>query len=78
MAKVVIYTTSSCPWCKRTKAFYKEHKVSFTEKNVEKDPKFAQEMIKKSGQQGVPVSIIGSEIIVGFDEGKLKKALKIK
>ena len=78
MAKVTIYTTSSCPWCKKTKEFYKEHKVSFTEKNVEKDIKAAHEMIEKSGQQGVPVSEIDGNIVVGFDEEKLRELLKIK
>lgn len=78
MAKVTVYSTATCPWCKKVKAFLKEHKVSFTEKDVGEDTKAAQEMIAKSGQQGVPVTIIGKEIIVGFDEGKLRKALGIK
>lgn len=56
----------------------KEHKVKFTNKNVGEDQKAAQEMIKKSGQQGVPVIDVGGEIIVGFDESKLRKLLKIE
>ena len=76
--KVIIYTTSTCPWCAKVKAFFKENKVKYTEKNVGEDTKAAQEMIKKSGQQGVPVVDIDGEIIVGFDESKLKKLLKLK
>tara|TARA_Y100000310_G_C20430293_1_gene691140 strand:+ start:175 stop:408 length:234 start_codon:yes stop_codon:yes gene_type:complete len=75
---VTIYTTESCPWCKKTKEFFKANKISFKEKNVGEDEKAAQEAIKKSGQMGVPVTDANGTIIVGFDEAKLKKALKIK
>jgi glutaredoxin-like YruB-family protein len=78
MAKVTVYSTKECPWCKKTKEFLKENKINFTNKDVGDDSKAAQEMIKKSGQQGVPVTDIDGTIIVGFDEGKLKSALKIK
>ena len=78
MEKVTVYSTAECPWCKKVKAFLKEHKVSFTNKDVGEDTKAAQEMIAKSGQQGVPVTVIGNEVITGFDEGKLKKALGLK
>lgn len=76
--KVVIYTTQSCPWCKKTKEFFKEHDVKFSEKDVGADSEAASEMIEKSGQQGVPVIDAGGTIIIGFDEEGLRKALKIK
>ena len=76
--KVTIYSTESCPWCKKTKEYLKAHKITYTEKDVGSDPEAAQEMIKKSGQQGVPVTDIGGEIVVGFDEDKFKELLKIK
>jgi glutaredoxin 3 len=75
---VTIYTTSSCPWCKKTKEFFKANGVKYTERNVEKDKKSAEEAVKKSGQMGVPVTDANGEIIVGFDEDRLKKALNIK
>jgi len=75
---VKIYTTPTCPWCHKTKDFFKENKVKYTEVNVAADKKGADEMIKKSGQMGVPVIDIDGEIIVGFDESALKKALKLK
>jgi len=76
--KVTVYSTESCPWCKKVKAFLKENKVKFTNKDVGANPKAAQEMIKKSGQQGVPVTDVGGEIVIGFDESKLKTLLKLK
>ena len=75
---VTIYTTKECPWCKKTKAFFKANKVKYTEKDVGADQKAAKVMIEKSGQQGVPVTDVDGKIVVGFDEAKLKKLLKLK
>ena len=74
---VTVYSTQSCPWCKKVKEFLDENKVKYSVKDVGTDQKAAQEMIKKSGQQGVPVSDINGEIVIGFDEEKLKKLLKL-
>jgi len=80
MAKVKVYSTPTCPWCKKVKAWLTEHKVKFTNVDVSSDEAAQKEMVEKSGQMGVPVVVIEGfkEVIVGFDEGKLKKALKIK
>ncbi len=77
MATVKIYSTPSCTWCHKTKEFLTEHKVDFTDVNVAENPDAGQEMIKKSGQTGVPVIEIGDEIIVGYNEDKLKDLLKL-
>lgn len=73
---VIVYSTESCPWCAKTKEFLKENKVKFTNKDVGKDRKAAEEMLKKSGQMGVPVIDFNGEIIIGFNESKLKKLSK--
>lgn len=78
MAKVVIYTSPTCPWCIKTKAFFKEQNIKYSEKNIVESEAIAQEAIKKSGQIGVPVILVDDEVIVGFDQPALKKALKIK
>jgi glutaredoxin 3 len=75
---VTVYSTKTCPWCAKTKEFLKKNKVKFKEIDVGADQKAAQEMIKKSGQTGVPVIDANGTIITGFDEAKLKKALKLK
>lgn len=74
---VVVYSTPTCPWCKKVKEFLKENKVKFTEKDVSASQKNLKEMEKKSGQVGVPVIDIDGKIIVGFDESKMKKELKL-
>jgi len=76
--KVKIYTTTTCSWCARVKEFFKEHKIEYEEVNVGEDREAAEEMVKKSGQMGVPVTEIDGEMIIGFNEEKLKKALKLK
>lgn len=75
---VTVYSTSTCPWCRRTKEFLKENNVGFKDVNVAEDRDAAQEMIKKSGQMGVPVIDVDGEIIVGFDKDKLMGVLKLR
>lgn len=59
------------------KEFLKDNNVDYTEYNVAEDAKKRQEMVEKSGQMGVPVIMIEDDIMVGFDEDKLKSALEI-
>lgn len=75
---VKIYTTPTCIYCQTAKKFFDEHKIKYTEIDVGSDPEKADEMIKKSGQMGVPVIEIGDEIIVGFDKKKISQLLSIK
>ena len=77
MPTVTVYSTPTCPWCSKTKEFLKENNVQYQEINVAADHKAAQDMIEKSGQMGVPVTEIDGTIIVGFDKGALKRALKL-
>jgi len=77
MAKVTVYSTQSCPWCKRAKDFLKANNVDFEEVDVSMDANRAEEMIKKSGQRGVPVLDIDGKVIVGFDQDAIKAALSI-
>lgn len=74
---VKIYSTPTCHWCVKVKDFLNEHKVKFENIDVSKSQKAAQEMIKKSGQRGVPVVEIGKKIIVGFDEAEIREALDL-
>ena len=73
---VTVYTTPSCKFCTKVKSYLKEHRVTFREHNVAKDKRRAEEMVKKSGQMGVPVLDVHGKIIVGFDVSKIEKALR--
>lgn len=78
MANVIVYSTPMCPWCHRVKDYLKEKKVKFTDIDVAEDRAMAMEMIKKSGQRGVPVIEIDNEIVIGFDKAKIDSLLGIK
>ncbi|MEK6844289.1 MAG: glutaredoxin domain-containing protein [Nanoarchaeota archaeon] len=76
--KIILYSTQECQWCHKTREFFKQYKIKFKDINVGEDKKALEEMVKKSGQQGVPVVDIDGKIIVGYDEEELKKLVKIK
>lgn len=77
MANVTIYTTPTCVYCKETKKFFSENNVEYKELDVAADEKARDEMVKKSGQLGVPVIDIDGTILVGFDKAKLSDLLKL-
>lgn len=77
MAKVIVYMADWCPWCHKVTDFLKENKVEFEERNVE-NREYAQESMEKSGQAGIPVTLVDEEVVVGFDVAKLKQLLKLE
>lgn len=74
--KVVIYTTPTCPYCYQAKEFLARQGVPFVEKNVAADPQAAMEMVRLSGQQGVPVITVDGQVVIGFDQPRLKLLLQ--
>ena len=78
MAKVVLFSTTTCSWCRRAKKYFKESRVPFREVNVERDASAARTIQKQTGQTGVPVIKIGSKWIVGFDQLAIERELSRK
>lgn len=76
-ARVIIFTSSSCPWCNRVKQYLREKKFRFREVNVERDPEGAREL-RRRNIVGVPVVLINNRPIVGFDKAKIDELLGIK
>jgi len=81
MKKIIIYTTSWCHWCQKTKKFLENLGYQYEERDVEKNEAWHQELIQKSGQMGVPVILIVDEnnkekIILGYDPLSIKEALE--
>lgn len=74
---VTIYSTPVCHFCNAAKEFFKENDVTYTEFDVAADAEKRQEMIDMTGQMGVPVIRIGDDVIIGFDEPKLKELLSL-
>lgn len=80
MAKVKIYTTATCGYCRAEKAFLDDRGVKYDEVKVDQNPQAAEEMINLSGQMGVPFTIIeqddGHKLgVLGFDHAKLSQVL---
>ncbi|HET6485843.1 MAG TPA: Uxx-star family glutaredoxin-like (seleno)protein [Spirochaetia bacterium] len=73
---ITIYTTPTCSYCKVAKEFFRTQHVPFTEYNVASDQRKADEMVRKSGQMGVPVIEINGKVIVGFNRPEIEKALR--
>lgn len=75
MKKIIIYTTTWCPYCQTTKEFLTKKGLAFEEKNVELDITARDELVQKSGQMAVPVLDIDGQIIVGYSPEEIEKAL---
>jgi len=76
-AAVTIYSTPTCHFCHAAKDFFTANGVAFTDYNVGSDLAKRKEMIEKSGQMGVPVITVGKDLIVGFDEARLRELLAV-
>jgi glutaredoxin 3 len=74
---VTIYSTPVCHFCHMAKDFFKENNIAYVEHDVASDQSARAEMIDLSGQMGVPVIVIGDDLIIGFDEAKVKEILAI-
>jgi len=72
---ITVYSTTVCPYCKMAKEYLAQKGVDFKDINVQEDEEAAAEMIRKTGQMGVPVIDINGTIIVGFDRTAIDEAL---
>ena len=77
MNNITIYSTPTCVYCKLAKEYFKSKNIAYTEHNVAEDEAMLDEMVKKSGQMGVPVIDINGSIVVGFNKPEVE-ALVVK
>ena len=59
------------------KDFFAENNIAFTEHDVASDLDKRAEMVDMTGQMGVPVIRIGDDVVIGFDEAKVKELLGV-
>lgn len=78
MTSVTIFTTPACVYCKMAKDFFDRNDVKYQEKNVVVDTAARDDMIARSGQLGVPVIDVSGQLVIGFDQGRLKELLGIQ
>ena len=75
MTTVKVYSTPSCPWCQKLKAWLDEKGVEYENIDVSQNQEAMQEIIEKSGQMGVPQTEINGKVIVGFDQEAIEAEL---
>lgn len=73
--KVVIFTTPTCSWCRKLKSYLVQNKVKFREVDVSRDQAAAKDIVRRTGQMGVPVTLIDNRPIVGFDKAQIDRLL---
>lgn len=73
--RVIVFSTPTCTYCNMAKKYFREKGVRFKDVDVSRDAAAARDMVRRSGQQGVPVIDIGGKIIVGFDRPKIDRLL---
>lgn len=73
---IKVYSTPTCPYCHRAKDYLSSKGVSYQDIDVSADAAAADEMVKVSGQMGVPVIVINGEIVVGFDQARIDSLLE--
>ena len=76
MKKIKVYSTPTCPYCVMAKDFLKKKGVKFEDIDVSEDEEAGEELVKKTGQYGVPVIEIGNDLVIGFDKEKIESLLK--
>jgi glutaredoxin-like YruB-family protein len=75
--RVTVYSTPTCSWCNTLKGWLRRHSVPFTDMDVSRDEHAAEELVRRTGQQGVPQTDINGQVVVGFNEQRLKELLEI-
>jgi glutaredoxin-like YruB-family protein len=76
--RVIVFSTPTCSFCNLAKKYFRERGVRFKDVDVSRDVTAARDMLRRSGQSGVPVIDINGRIIVGFDRPKIDKLLGLK
>lgn len=76
--RVVIFTTPTCSWCRAAKQYFQQNRVPFKEIDVTRDSYGLKEMVRVSGQQGVPVILINNRPIVGFNKAEINRLLGLR
>jgi glutaredoxin 3 len=75
MTDIKVYTTPSCPYCTNIKEWLDENDYDYTEYNVAENKEKAKEMVEKTGQRGVPQTLVNDQAIIGFQPEKIQEAI---
>lgn len=76
--RVTVYSTPTCSWCNTLKTWLRKNNIPFADVDVSRDEKAAQDLVRRTGQQGVPQTDVNGQIVVGFNQARLKELLEIQ
>ncbi len=76
--RIIVFSTPTCTFCNAAKRYFRERRIPFKDVDVSRDTAAARDMLRRSGQSGVPVIDIGGKIVIGFDRPKIDRYLGIK
>ena len=75
--RVIVFTSPTCTYCRALKQYLRQNKIRFKDVDVSRDQRAARDMVRRSGQRGVPVVDIGGKIVVGFNRPEIDELLGI-
>ncbi len=76
--RVIVFTTPTCTYCRAVKRYLREHKIKFKDVDISRDERAARDVMRRTGQMGVPVLDIGGKIVIGFDRAKIDRLLGLR
>ena len=76
--RIIVFSTPNCGWCRKLKSYLRDNGFRFKDVDITKDPKAAQDVVRKTGQMGVPVTLINNRPIVGFNKPMIDRLLNIR
>ncbi len=78
LKSVTVYSTPACSWCNTLKSYLRKNNIRFTDIDVSRNEEAVREMTNRSGQQGVPQTLINGVVVVGFDKSRINRLLEIQ
>lgn len=77
MSEIIMYTTPTCGYCHMAKEYFRQQKVTYTEKDISSDADAYADILQKTGQVGVPVITVGEEFVIGFNPKELDRLISL-
>ncbi|GAB4515875.1 MAG: glutaredoxin family protein [Anaerolineae bacterium] len=73
--RVIVFTTPTCTYCNAVKRYLRQNKIKFKDVDISRDERAARDVVRRTGQMGVPVIDIDGKIVIGFDRPKIDRLL---
>ena len=73
--RVIVFSTPTCPHCRAAKRYLEQHGIRYVEVDVSRDAAAARDMVRRTGEQGVPQLEIDGRMVVGFNRARIDRLL---